>query len=37
MDPSDFVELVVFQNSGEALEVLSSGDTSPEFMLVKVA
>ena len=31
---NDYVELVVYQSSGGALNVVSSGNHSPEFMMV---
>lgn len=37
LNAGDYVELTVWQNSGGALNVLSSANFSPEFMMVKVA
>ena len=34
---NDYVELKVYQDSGGALNVLASGNFSPEFMMVRVA
>jgi len=33
---NDWVDLAVYQDSGGALNVLSSGDSSPEFLMVRV-
>jgi len=37
MDVNDYVEVLVYQSSGGALNVLAGGDYSPEFMMVRVA
>lgn len=34
---NDYVELIVLQSSGSALNVVSTGNYSPEFMMVRVA
>jgi hypothetical protein len=33
---NDYVELIVFQNSGASLNVLSAGNYSPEFMMIRI-
>lgn len=33
---NDYVELLVFQNSGSSLNVLSAGNYTPEFMIVRI-